>query len=128
MKRVYPFFVLSSAMFGCEHGPLILADSPSQMEPQRSTQVEVDRGGVHIESNVERNRGPNEYNASVNHEPVFRDKDLIGLEVYGPTNERLGKVEDLVIDPARGASATRSCLLVGSWAWAISTLQYPGMT
>lgn len=34
--------------------------------------------------------------------PVIRSSDLSGLAVYNPNNERLGKIEDLVIDPAAG--------------------------
>jgi len=33
---------------------------------------------------------------------VVRSSDLSGLVVYNPKNERLGKIEDLVIDPASG--------------------------
>jgi sporulation protein YlmC with PRC-barrel domain len=33
---------------------------------------------------------------------VVRSSDLSGLVVYNPNNERLGKIEDLVIDPAAG--------------------------
>ena len=33
---------------------------------------------------------------------VMRSSDLSGLVVYNPKDERLGKIEDLVIDPASG--------------------------
>jgi sporulation protein YlmC with PRC-barrel domain len=33
---------------------------------------------------------------------VIRASDLSGLAVYNPKDERLGKIEDLVLDPASG--------------------------
>jgi sporulation protein YlmC with PRC-barrel domain len=34
--------------------------------------------------------------------PIVRAKDLTGLSVYNPSNESLGKIEDLVIDAQAG--------------------------
>jgi sporulation protein YlmC with PRC-barrel domain len=34
--------------------------------------------------------------------PIVRASDVSGLVVYNPQNERLGKVEDLVLDPKAG--------------------------
>ena len=47
--------------------------------------------------------GSNPVRRAGNHDwPVVRSSDLSGLVVYNANNERLGKIEDLVIDPAAG--------------------------
>jgi sporulation protein YlmC with PRC-barrel domain len=68
-----------------------VAATPDQ--PQRSTQIDVNRNGVHIESGAEMHSG---------HVMAARAKDLIGLSVKNPNDESLGKVEDLVIDTSNG--------------------------
>ena len=55
--------------------------------------IDVDRSGVHVEV------GTTKGQAAV---PAVKVRDLIGLRVYNPSNESLGKIEDLVMDPAAG--------------------------
>ena len=63
----------------------------------QGTQVEVDRGGVRVEVGGKGIKGMQNPNIG-----VVRSKDLTGLGVYNAANESLGKIEDLVIDPAAG--------------------------
>lgn len=72
--------------------------------PRRSTRVDVDRGGVQVETNVERARDKmgEPSGAITGHVRITRIKDLIGLSVYNENDESLGKVEDLVVDPVKG--------------------------
>jgi sporulation protein YlmC with PRC-barrel domain len=102
MKRLHAY-LLFVLILGMVASPLAMAQTP-QEKPQRSTQVDVDRSGVHIESNAEKSHemSAEQHGSSMSHGTVARVKDLIGLKVYSPNNEDLGKVEDLVIDPARG--------------------------
>ena len=92
-------FIFSALLLGVFASSLILADTPQQ-QPQRSTHIDVDRNGVHIESTTQKDRGMS--GNSMTRETVARAKDLMGLRVYSPNNEDLGKVEDLVIDPSKG--------------------------
>jgi sporulation protein YlmC with PRC-barrel domain len=62
-------------------------------EPKRN--LEVDVGGVHV--NVDKTTTGKTMDTN-----VVRGKDLMGLNVYGEKDERLGDIQDLVIDPARG--------------------------
>jgi sporulation protein YlmC with PRC-barrel domain len=80
----------------------VSAQTPGQ--PHRSTQVEVDRGGVHVETNAEKARemSGGQSRSQSGDVKIARVKDLVGLSVQSPNNESLGKVEDLVIDPAKG--------------------------
>jgi sporulation protein YlmC with PRC-barrel domain len=59
----------------------------------RGTQVEVNRGGVHVEVGA---------NATGTHGAIVRVNDLMGLRVSNSSDESLGKIEDIVIDPSAG--------------------------
>lgn len=54
--------------------------------------VDVDRSGVHVDVGTAKGQAAM---------PV-KVRDLIGLRVYNASNENLGKIEDLVMDPAAG--------------------------
>ena len=55
-------------------------------------QVDVDRGGVRVDVGTKER----------SEMPVVRIRDIIGLRVTNPNNEKLGEIEDVVIDPASG--------------------------
>jgi len=63
-------------------------------EPRRHVEVEVAPGGGHVETGI------NDASTDGN---VVRGKDLMGLKVYGLREEKLGNIEDLVIDPSKGS-------------------------
>jgi sporulation protein YlmC with PRC-barrel domain len=99
MKAFQTSLIILSVMFlAVFASSRIMADTPQQ--PLRSTQIDVDRGGVHIESTADKDRLMS--GRSMAHDTAVRAKDLIGLSVYSTNNEDLGKVEDLVIDPLQG--------------------------
>lgn len=54
--------------------------------------VDVDRSGVHVDVQT---RGQEST-------AVVKVSDMIGVRVYNQSNESLGKIEDLVMDPAAG--------------------------
>jgi sporulation protein YlmC with PRC-barrel domain len=83
--------------------PFVIGES-NRDKPSRSTQVDVDRSGVHIEHRSDRGEAMSaeRSGAILGRGTVVRVKDLIGLKVLNPNNEDLGKVEDLVIDLPRG--------------------------
>jgi sporulation protein YlmC with PRC-barrel domain len=60
----------------------------------QGTQVDVDRNGVHVQAGA---KAVGRTNA-----PVVRSKDILGLKVTNSSDESLGKIEDIVIDPAAG--------------------------
>lgn len=62
-------------------------------EPQRN--VDVDVGRVHVDVNKTNTSDQSAKN-------VVRGKDLMGLNVYGENDEKLGDIKDLVIDPKEG--------------------------
>ena len=55
--------------------------------------VDVDRSGVHVDV------GTTKGQAAV---PAVKVRDLIGVRVFNPSDENLGNIEDLVMDPASG--------------------------
>jgi sporulation protein YlmC with PRC-barrel domain len=57
-------------------------------------QVDVNGNGVHVQV------GATERMSSATQ--IVRVKDLVGLKVYNSSNESLGKIEDLAIDPTAG--------------------------
>ena len=61
----------------------------------QGVRVDVDQGGVRVETSV----GAMQRDADAR---IVRTKDFIGLKVFNPALESLGKIEDLVIDPATG--------------------------
>jgi sporulation protein YlmC with PRC-barrel domain len=62
-------------------------------EPKRI--VDVDVGKVHVDVN----KTTTDKTMVTN---VVRGKDLMGLNVYGENDEKLGDIKDLVIDPKEG--------------------------
>jgi sporulation protein YlmC with PRC-barrel domain len=60
----------------------------------RGAEVDVNKSGVHVQTN---GKQMNAHDAG-----IVRAKDLTGLSVRNASNEKLGKIEDLVIDPAAG--------------------------
>jgi sporulation protein YlmC with PRC-barrel domain len=58
--------------------------------------IDVDRHGVDVEI------GSKRMTATASNGPIVRARDLTGLSVYNPSNESLGKIEDLVVDPQNG--------------------------
>jgi sporulation protein YlmC with PRC-barrel domain len=102
MRRSITCIVFCVVCLAMAVGSYVLAQTPDQ--PRRSTQVEVDRGGVHVDSNVDKSRemSGDQSRLQSGYVKIARVKDLVGLSVQSPNNESLGKVEDLVIDPAKG--------------------------
>jgi sporulation protein YlmC with PRC-barrel domain len=89
MKRI-------SVLLGCVAVcAFSLASSIRGDEPRRN--VDVDVGGVHV--GVDANKTGVDKMADTN---VVRVKDLMGLNVYGDSDEKLGDIKDLVIDPKQG--------------------------
>jgi len=68
------------------------AANPVQAADRAGARVDVDRGGVHVDVGV-RDRADAR---------AVRVKDMIGADVYNPSNENLGEIEDLVMDPSSG--------------------------
>jgi sporulation protein YlmC with PRC-barrel domain len=62
----------------------------------QGTHVDVNRNGVHVDAG---RLGTMEGAANGQ---IVRLKDLVGLKVYNTSDESLGKIEDLVIDPMAG--------------------------
>lgn len=54
--------------------------------------VELERSGIHVDVGTSRPQAV----------PAVKVRDLIGVGVYNPNNESLGKIEDLVMDPSTG--------------------------
>jgi sporulation protein YlmC with PRC-barrel domain len=71
---------------------LLAAAGAGAAERAAGARVDVDRGGVHVDAGANMQTGT----------PAVRVKDMIGVKVYNPANENLGKIEDLVMDPATG--------------------------
>jgi sporulation protein YlmC with PRC-barrel domain len=66
----------------------------------RAADVEVNKDGVHVDAGTTSvDVGVKGMAAS---DRIVRLKDLTGLSVYNDNDESLGKIEDLVIDPAAG--------------------------
>jgi sporulation protein YlmC with PRC-barrel domain len=63
-------------------------------EPRR-VGVDVDRDGVQVDVKGKTVVGTTDTN-------IVRGKDLMGLNVYGENDEKLGDIQDLVIDPTQG--------------------------
>jgi sporulation protein YlmC with PRC-barrel domain len=57
------------------------------------TQVEVNRGGVHMQVDK---------GAMLTNTSIVRCRNLMGLNVSNSASESLGKIEDIVIDPTAG--------------------------
>jgi sporulation protein YlmC with PRC-barrel domain len=72
-----------------------MASSLRGDEPRRS--VDVDVGPVHV--NVDKAKASSDHMTATG---VVRGKDLMGLNVYGDKDEKLGDIQDLVIDPVQG--------------------------
>ena len=82
--RVYLFFALAACGLGLVALPGVV---------RAGAEVEVNRNGVRVETGA----------ATMAHsDRIVRAKDLTGLSVYNADDENLGKIEDLVIDPAAG--------------------------
>jgi sporulation protein YlmC with PRC-barrel domain len=65
-------------------------------EPARKIGVDVDRNGVQVDVTPKKTMiGTTDTN-------IVRGKDLLGLKVYGENNDKLGDIQDLVIDPTQG--------------------------
>ncbi len=59
-------------------------------EPRARVDVNVPAAGIHVEV-TKGNQGP-----------VTRATELVGLPVFNPKHKNIGKIEDLVINPATG--------------------------
>jgi sporulation protein YlmC with PRC-barrel domain len=57
--------------------------------------VDVDHSGIHVDTGNKDSKG---YSTAT----AVKARDLIGVKVYNPSNENLGKIEDLVMDPSAG--------------------------
>ena len=68
--------------------------------------VRVDAGGTHVEAGLPGMRGMQG--------KIARARDLTGLTVYNSSNEDLGKIEDVVIDPDAGR-IRYAVLSFGGW-------------
>jgi sporulation protein YlmC with PRC-barrel domain len=73
-------------------GQLLVGCGAGAAERGAGARVDVDRGGIHV---VVGNKGQ----ANV---PAVKVRDMIGLRVYNASDENLGKIEDLVMDPSAG--------------------------
>ena len=62
---------------------------------QAQVKVDVNRGGVDVQTGGAKQMSQSEGQ-------IVRVKDLTGLRVYNASDESLGKIEDLVIDPRAG--------------------------
>ena len=83
MQRNYSFLAIAGGLWLALATPLRAAD-------QRTVGVDVNvpATGIHVQVG--------------NDMPVSRATALIGLTVYNPNRERIGKIEDLVISPTTG--------------------------
>ena len=82
-----------SAIFGL----CIVAATGSWAADQRAgARIDVNSSGLHVDIGT----GKTENSPAA--VPVAKVKDLIGVEVLNPNHETLGKIEDLVLDPASG--------------------------
>lgn len=102
MKKSHNLLIVSGVLcMGLLMAQYALAQNPDQK--QKGTNVDVNRGGVHVQTQGEEKSDVNISGKKISEHPtVARARDLVGVSVYSPNNDSLGKVEDLVIDPAKG--------------------------
>ncbi len=86
MKARFSFVLLAAATWVAAVGV------GGAAEAVRQPRVEVNRGGVHVDVEA---KGQATARA-------VRVRDMIGIRVYNSSNEDLGKIEDLVMDPSAG--------------------------
>lgn len=80
------------------------ADEPLQKPLQHDTQIKVDKSGVEIKSETNKNAEMDvKTGMQLGQGGIARASDLLGLKVYGANNEHLGKIEDLVVDTSKGS-------------------------
>jgi sporulation protein YlmC with PRC-barrel domain len=94
---------LTGTIWGCL-ALVAFSLSPSCLrgdEPRRKVDVDVDRGGVQVDVG-DRQVTVGDKMSSNRTTNVVRIKDLLNLKVYGGNDEKLGDIEDIVIDPAQG--------------------------
>jgi sporulation protein YlmC with PRC-barrel domain len=101
MQRILTGMVLGCLSFWA------VSMSPSFLrgeEPPRKVDVDVDRGGVQVDVGgkhvVVGDRTAK--NRTADSGSIVRGKDLMGLNVYGDNDEKLGDIQDLVIDSKQG--------------------------
>jgi sporulation protein YlmC with PRC-barrel domain len=91
MKRL-----LVGSLLGCAALFVFSLSAPLRGDdPNRK--VDVDVGRVHVDVNKN-----NTNSSDMGGKNVVRGKDLMGLNVYGENDEKLGDIKDLVIDPKEG--------------------------
>lgn len=102
MEKLHRLLFVSGVLcLGLIFAQYVSAQNPD--ENKKGTNVDVNRGGVHVQTNADKTSDANiSGKKAPDHPTVARARDLVGLYVYSPSNENLGKVEDLVIDPAKG--------------------------
>jgi len=72
-------------------------------EPRKKVNVDVNRGGVEVDVNTDRTMERTKTTTvRTTDTKIVRGKDLMGLDIYGEKDEKLGDIEDLVIDPKSG--------------------------
>lgn len=97
---------MSRLMTGAFAGLCLVAfaaiySSTNAEEKRPKADVEVNRNGVKV--NVDADRKTDETHTKTSKsENILRGKDLMGLNVYGENDEKVGDIQDLVIDPAQG--------------------------
>jgi sporulation protein YlmC with PRC-barrel domain len=84
MQRVFSLVAIAGGLW------LVAASQLQAMEPRANLDVNVPATGIHVQV------------ATGNEIPVSRATELVGLPVYNPNNQDIGKIEDLVISPATG--------------------------
>lgn len=87
------------ALFAFSLSPSLLRGD----EPRRDVDVDVGHGGVHVGAGDKQvNVGDKTSSNRTATSNVARVRDLLNLKVYGDNDEKLGDIEDIVIDPAQG--------------------------
>jgi sporulation protein YlmC with PRC-barrel domain len=74
----------------------------STQQGGRTAKVEVDRNGVRVQADTDKNMSADGMAKDTSEGRVTRAKDLIGVRVSNDDKENLGKIEDLAINPATG--------------------------
>jgi sporulation protein YlmC with PRC-barrel domain len=86
-KQCSVFLLLLAALW------VVPASTGLAAEPAGGAKVDVDRNGVHVDVDATNDQS---------NVAAVKARDLVGVRVYNPANENLGKIEDLVANPAAG--------------------------